>query len=124
MVFTTNMYYHMIFHQTVQSISKYRHLSESPSEQATEQLKTVAGANSQILLLQKREGVQSGWRTETLIRTSPVYVESFDGKERLVYNRKEMQYGKLYKILWEGQQWALRKNEEGKVDLYEFESDG
>lgn len=114
-------------------------MSESPSEQATEQFKTVAGSNSQILLLQKRQDMEHGqtldaslgssisnyhtWRTEILIRKSPVYIENMEGKERIVYNRKEMQSGKLYKITWAGQRWALRKNADGVVDLYEFESD-
>jgi len=49
-----------------------------------------------------------------------VYISHTDSKERLVYNRKKMQVGKLYNIKWLGQKFALMKRADGHVDLYEF----
>ena len=123
---------------SLQTASSYEPITEPIQKQVTSPQSLQIGSNSQVLLLEKKHETESQlsqietivgarwnqniWQMRYVIHTSPVYVDDSDGKERLVYNRKEMKVGKLYKITWLGQQFGLEKDVEGKVHLYELES--
>lgn len=58
--------------------------------------------------------------TKEIEENPPVYISHSHDKEHLIYNRKKMKVGKLYKIEWLGQKLALTKRADDHVDLYEF----
>jgi hypothetical protein len=54
-----------------------------------------------------------------IIKTDkPVYVDEYN---HLIYDSNTMETETLYKVSWENNVIALRKNSSGKVDFYEFE---
>jgi hypothetical protein len=48
---------------------------------------------------------------------------SVDENNKLVYDSKLMELGKLYTIKWDGNIIGLKKREPGRIDFYEFETD-
>lgn len=89
--------------------------------------------NSQVLILESKQiPVQSNdisFMMQELILNlydvmeEPVRIEKIGNEEKLFYNSKKMETGKLYKITWNDQKLALRKSPEGSVDVYEFVPD-
>lgn len=59
---------------------------------------------------------------DSLIFPEPVYVEEYDGVERLVYNSSKMKLGELYKIRWNNQDYALRKTDK-EIEILKFYPD-
>ena len=61
--------------------------------------------------------------TESKGNTEPVYVDDFN---RLAYDSNRMEFGKMYKIMWNDNKLGLMKTiRDSKIviDWYEFESD-
>ena len=133
----TNENYRIRF--SLHTVSSYKPITEPVQKQVTSPQPLQIGSNSQVLILEKKYETESQlsqietsvgtrwnqntWQIRYVIHTSPVYVDDSDGKERLIYNRKEMKVGKLYKITWLEQKFGLKKDVDGQVRLYELESD-
>ncbi|MDE1819051.1 MAG: hypothetical protein KGI19_10670 [Thaumarchaeota archaeon] len=89
--------------------------------------------NSQILLLESKQIPQQSMDVESVIQEllsnwydayeEPVRIEKVGDEEKLFYNGKKMEVGKLYKITWNDQKMALRKSSEGTIDVYDFVPD-
>ena len=86
-------------------------------------------ASSQILDLLEHKSNTSVFATELylnfLIPWIPetekptVYVEYSNNQEHLIYKTKQMTIGKLYRITWKDKKIALRKTQEGTVQILE-----
>jgi len=96
----------------------YYKTKQNPNHAVQPQIKTRIPQSQELLTV-------GNWNYNRSIikeieRDPAVYVSHADSKERLVYNRKKMEVGKLYKIEWLGQKFALMKRADDHVDLYEF----
>ncbi len=54
-----------------------------------------------------------------VLPVEPVYVETVDGQERIVYKTSEMEMDRLYPVEWNGVKYALRKTEQS-VEFFKF----
>lgn len=56
---------------------------------------------------------------ERNIPLQPVYVETINGVEQLVYNSRIMEPNKPYRVTWENEEFIIIKNKDS-VDFYKF----
>ena len=70
--------------------------------------------------------VSSTWSNDKLAISidvpKPVYVETIDDEDQLIYNSRIMELDKIYKIKFNNEFWALCKTEKN-IEFFKFDKD-